>query len=47
MRDIAQNNAIKVRYNLHRELDLSDHSEELRHGHQFPECKLLFCSLLF
>ncbi|KAJ7367131.1 hypothetical protein DFH08DRAFT_949116 [Mycena albidolilacea] len=38
MWDIVQNNAIKVRYNLHRELDLSDHSEELRHGHQFPEC---------
>ncbi|KAJ7336810.1 hypothetical protein DFH08DRAFT_706003, partial [Mycena albidolilacea] len=43
MRDVTQNNAIKVRNDLHRELNLSDHGEELRHGHRFPECELLLC----
>ncbi|KAJ6448811.1 hypothetical protein C8R45DRAFT_850132 [Mycena sanguinolenta] len=33
LREIAQNNLIKVKYQLHRELDLSDHREEETRGH--------------
>ncbi|KAJ6554783.1 hypothetical protein B0H19DRAFT_948174 [Mycena capillaripes] len=33
LREIAQNNLIKIKYQLHRELDLSDHREEESCGH--------------
>jgi hypothetical protein len=34
LRDIAQNNVIRLKYNLHRELDLSDRADDelKRHG---------------
>jgi hypothetical protein len=39
LREIAQNNVIKLKYNLHDELDLSDrHDDELR-GEGFSDCK--------
>ncbi|KAF7361101.1 hypothetical protein MSAN_01141700 [Mycena sanguinolenta] len=36
LREIAQNNLIKVKYHLHRELDLSDRREEESRGHTIP-----------
>ncbi|KAJ7131013.1 hypothetical protein C8R44DRAFT_613173 [Mycena epipterygia] len=36
LREIAQNNLIKVKYQLHRELDLSDRREEESRGHTIP-----------
>ncbi|KAJ7196295.1 hypothetical protein GGX14DRAFT_376342 [Mycena pura] len=40
LRDIAQNAAIKARYGLQRELDLSDRASELQNGMKFDECEL-------
>ncbi|KAJ6451054.1 hypothetical protein C8R45DRAFT_766091, partial [Mycena sanguinolenta] len=37
IRDIAQNTAIKVKYNLHQELDLSDRHDELQRGRCFAD----------
>jgi hypothetical protein len=39
LREIAQNNAIKVKYQLREELDLSSRREEDEHGHCLPECR--------
>lgn len=41
IRDIAQNTAIKVKYHLQQELDLSDRRDELQRGRHFAECELL------
>jgi hypothetical protein len=40
LREIAQNNLIKVKYQLHRELDLSDRWEEESRGHTVASCEL-------
>ncbi|KAF8125395.1 hypothetical protein K438DRAFT_1567371 [Mycena galopus ATCC 62051] len=40
IRDIAQNAAIKVRYQLQHDLDLSDRRHELQQGRNFAECEL-------
>ncbi|KAJ6479818.1 hypothetical protein C8R45DRAFT_1006060 [Mycena sanguinolenta] len=37
IRDIAQNTAIKLKYNLHQELDLSDRHDELQRGRCFAD----------
>ncbi|KAJ7218620.1 hypothetical protein GGX14DRAFT_356905 [Mycena pura] len=47
LRDIAQNAAIKVRYGLQRELDLSDRASELQNGMEFDECELYILYLVF
>ncbi|KAJ7245754.1 hypothetical protein C8J57DRAFT_1082207 [Mycena rebaudengoi] len=41
IRDIAQNTAIKVKYHLQQELDLSDRRDELQRRRHFAECELL------
>jgi hypothetical protein len=37
LRDVAQNNAIKIKYHLQEELDLSDRRQAT--AHTLPECK--------
>ncbi|KAJ6453297.1 hypothetical protein C8R47DRAFT_997728 [Mycena vitilis] len=37
LREIAQNNVIKLKFNLHRELDLSDRADDELKGHGLPE----------
>ncbi|KAJ7125549.1 hypothetical protein C8R43DRAFT_898664 [Mycena crocata] len=44
LREIAQNNVIKLKYNLHRELDLSDRYNDELKGHglmEYPEIRVL------
>lgn len=39
MREIAQNNAIKVKYQLHDELDLSEQRTDELQGHAVADCE--------
>jgi hypothetical protein len=45
LREIAQNNLIKVKYQLHHELDLSDCHEEESRGHTIATCMSSFFCL--